>query len=294
MSSQEVPSSPIYCPTSPPGEILFSPIYRPLSPPSHQAWGSERFPDSFHLDCPHPNCPGVLALSHRVEETFAPICPGVQPLATFHYKGYHTEGNPFNFISYPISCDLNEGCPPEVPYHQDAPSVLEAQAQVIQHEVYHGELVDLYQERQIQALKKEIEELKAANQQLAQVGLKMWVSNGIVCRDLEHFIGAHYFSLLQSLGDTLLRACPLSGSGSRGSPAPSESSLPPLEDAFPSTFFKSGFVSRGPSPDWVDEYLTRLANFSCPEVLALQSLCGPSFRPAEVVKEEDGPELGHL
>ena len=57
-------------------------------------------------------------------------------------------------------------------------------------------MVDLYQERQIQALRKEVEELKAANQQLAQVGLKMWVSNGIVHRDLEHFIRAHYFSLL--------------------------------------------------------------------------------------------------
>ena len=128
----------------------------------------------------------------------------VQPLANFHYEGHHTEGNPFHFISYPISCDLNEGCPPDVPYHQDASSVLEAQAQVIQHEVYHGGLVDLYQEQQIQALKKEVEELKAANQQLAQVGLKTWVSNGIVRQDLEHFIGSHYFSLLQSLGNTLL------------------------------------------------------------------------------------------
>ena len=64
--------------------------------------------------------------------------------------------------------------------------------------------MDLYQEQQIQALKKEVEELKAANQQLAQVGLKTWVSNGIVRQDLEHFIGSHYFSLLQSLGNTLL------------------------------------------------------------------------------------------
>ena len=126
-------------------------------------------------------------------------------------------------------------------------------------------------------LKEEVEALKAANQQLAQVGLKMWVSNGIIHWDLEHFIGAHYFSLLQSLSESLLQACSSSGSGSRGSPAPSESSLPPLEDAFPSVFFKSGFVSRGPSPDWIDEYLSRLANFLCPEVAALQSLCGPSF-----------------
>ena len=169
--------SPPYCPTSPPGGLLFSPIYCPISPPGHRAWGSERFPDSFHLNCPHPNCLGVLAPGHWVEETFAPIDPGVQPLAMFHYEGHHTEGNPFNFISYPISCELNDGCPPEVPYHQDTSSVLEAQAQVIQHEVYHGGLVDLYQERQIQALKKEVEELKAANQQLAQVGIKTWVSN---------------------------------------------------------------------------------------------------------------------
>ena len=152
----------------------------------------------------------------------------------------------------------------------------------------------MYQERQIQALRKEVEELKAANQQLAQVGLKTWVSNGIVQWDLEHFIRAHYFSLLQSLSNTLLQACPSSGAGSRDSPAPSESSLPPLEDAFPSAFFKSGFVSRGPSPDWVDEYLLRLANFLCPEVTALQSLCSPSFRPAEDASKEDRSELGYL
>ena len=204
MSSQQAPMSPPYRPTSPPGEILFSPVYHPSSPVGRRAWGSERFHDSFHLECPHPNCPGVLAPGHQVEETFAPIDPGVQPLATFHYEGRHAEGNPVNFVSYPISCDLNDGCPPEVPYHQDASSVLEAQAQVIQHKVYHGGLVDLFQERQIQALRKEVEELKAANQQLAQVGIKTWVSNGIVRWDLEHFIGAHYFSLLQSLSDTLL------------------------------------------------------------------------------------------
>ena len=269
--------SPPYRPTSPPGEILFSPIYHPTSPPGCRAWSSERFPDSFHLDCPHPNCTGVLAPGHRVEETFVPIDPGVQPLATFHYEGCHTEGNPFNFVSYPISCDLNDGCPPKVPYHQDASSILEAQAQVIQHEVYHGGLVDLYQERQIQALRKEVEELKAANQQLAQVGIKMWVSNAIVHWDLEHFIGAHYFSLLQSLGKTLLGACPEGELRSGGSPAPSESSLPPLEESFPSAFFKSEFISRGPSPFWVNDFLAGSVNFSCLEILALQSLCGPSF-----------------
>ena len=129
MSLQQAPMSPPYRPASPPGGILFSLVYRPSSPPGHRAWGSERFPDSFHLECPHPNCPGVLAPGHQVEETFAPIDPGVQPLATFHYEGCHAEGNPFNFISYPISCDLNDGCPPEVPYHQDASSVLEVQAQ---------------------------------------------------------------------------------------------------------------------------------------------------------------------
>ena len=139
-----------------------------------------------------------------MDETFAPICPGVQPLASFHYEGHHTKGNPFNFISYPISCDLNNGCPPEVPYHQDASSVLEAQAQVIQHEVYHGGLVDLYQECQIQELRKEVGELHTQNAELACVGIKMWVSNAIVHRDLEHFVRAHYYSLLQSLGDTLL------------------------------------------------------------------------------------------
>ena len=294
MSSQESFASPTYYPSSPVGNGHLFPIYHPSSPPGHCAWGSERFPDSFHLECPHPNCPGVLAPGHSVEETFAPICPGVQPLATFHYKGYHTKGNPFNFISYPISCDLNKGCLPEVPYHVDTSSILEAQAQVIQYEVYHGGLVDLYQERQIQSLRKEVKELKKAHQELAQVGIKTWVSNGIVCWDLEHFIRAHYFSLLQSLGESLLRACPSSDIGLRGSPAPSKSSLPPFEDAFPPTFFRSGFVSRGPSPNWVDEFLTRTVNFSCPEIMTLQSLCGPLFRPAEVVKEEDGSESRHL
>ena len=156
MSSQDSLASPTYYPSSPVGNGHLSPVYCPSSPPGHHAWWSERFPDSFHLECPHPNCPGVLALGHKVEETFAPIDPGVQLLATFHYEDCHTEGNPFNFISYPISCNLGEGCPPEVPYHQDASSVLEAQAQVIQHKVYHGGLVDLYQERQIQALRKEV------------------------------------------------------------------------------------------------------------------------------------------
>ena len=164
--------SPPYCPTSPKGGILFSPVYRPTSPPRHHAWGAERFLDSFHLECLHPNCPRVLAPGHGLDKTFAPICPGVQPLAMFHYKGHHTEGNPFNFVSYPISCDLGEVCPPKVPYHRDASSVLEAQAQVIQHEVYHGGLVDLYQERQIQALRKEVEELKTVNVELAHVGIK--------------------------------------------------------------------------------------------------------------------------
>ena len=125
------------------------------------------------MECPHPNCPGVLAPGHCLDKTFAPICSGVQPLATFHYKGRHTEGNPFNFISYPISCDLGKVCPPEVPYHQDALSVLEAQAQVIQHEVYQGGLVDLYRELQIQALRKEVGELCAQNAELACVGIKM-------------------------------------------------------------------------------------------------------------------------
>ena len=202
MSSQELLASPTYYPSSPVGNGHLSPIYRPISPPGHHAWGSERFPDSFHLECPHLNCPGVLAPGHGLDETYAPICPGVQPLATFHYKGHHTEGNPFNFISYLISCDLNDGCPPEVPYHQDAPSVLEVQAQVIQHEVYHGGLVDLYQERQIQELRKEVGELLAQNAELARVGIKTWVSNAIIRQDLEHFVGAHYYSLLQSLGDS--------------------------------------------------------------------------------------------
>ena len=251
MSSQESLASPVYYPSSPVGNGHLSPVYRPTSLPGHRAWGSERFPDSFHLECPHPNCPGVLAPGHQLDKTFAPICPGVQPLAMFHYECHHTKGNPFNFISYPISCDLNEGCPPEVPYHQDAPSVLEAQAQVIQHEVYHGGLVDLYQEHQIQELRKEVGKLRAQNAELARVGIKMWVSNAIVHRDLEHFVGAHYYSLLQSLGDTLLRACPQTDIGSRGSPASSKSSLPPLKDAYPPAFFKLGFVSRGPSPNCV-------------------------------------------
>ena len=114
----------------------------------------------------------------------------------FHYEGHHTEGNPFNFVSYPISCDLGEVCPPEVLYHADASSVLKAQAQVIQHEVYHGGLVDLYQERQIQALTKEVGELHEQNTELAHIGIKMWVSNAIVHWDLEHFIGAHHYPLL--------------------------------------------------------------------------------------------------
>ena len=229
-----------------------------------------------------------------MDKTFAPICPGVQSLALFHYEGHHTEGNPFNFISYPISCDLNDRCPPEVPYHQDASSVLEAQAQVIQHEVYHGGLVDLYQERQIQELRKEVGELHAQNAELACVGIKTWVSNAIVCRDLEHFIRAHYYSLLQSLGDTLLRACPQTDIGSGGSPAPSESSLPPLKDAYPPAFFKLGFVSQGPFPDWIDDFLLRLVNFVCPEITSRQSICGSMLQPSEDVKEEDGSELGHL
>ena len=104
MSSQESLASPTYYPSSPVGNGHISPIYRPTSPPGRHAWGLERFPDLFHLECPHLNCPGVLAPGHALDETFAPICPGVQPLATFYYKGHHTEGNPFNFISYPISC----------------------------------------------------------------------------------------------------------------------------------------------------------------------------------------------
>ena len=248
MSSEQTPMSPLYQPTSPLEGLLFSPIYRPTSPLGRCAWGSERFPDSFHLNCPHPNCPGVLAPGHQVEETFAPIDPGVQPLATFHYEGCHTEGNPFNFVSYPISCDLNDGCPPEVPYHQDASSVLEAQAQVIQHKVYHGGLVDLYQKRQIQALKKEIEELKVANQQLAQVGIKMWVSNTIVRWDLEHFIGAHYFSLLQSLGKTLLGACP-EGELRSGVPLPPPSPLSlPLRNPSPQPSSSLGLLAEDCPP----------------------------------------------
>ena len=218
-----------------------------------------------------------MAPGHGVEETFAPICPGVQPKATFHYEGHHAEANPFNFLSYPISCNFEEGCPPEVPYHQDASSVLEAQVQVVQHKVYHSGLVDLYQERQIQVLWKEVEDLKLANQQLAQVGIKTWVSNAIICRNLEHFIGAHYFSLIQSLGETLLGVCPEGKLRSGGSPAPSESSLPPLEESFPSAFCKSGFISRGPSPTWINDFLAGSINFLCPEVMAFQSLCGPLF-----------------
>ena len=68
---------------------------------------------------------------------------------------------------------------------------------------------------------------------MARVGIKTWVSNAIVYQDLEHFIGAHSYSLLQSLSDTLLWACPQTDVGSGGSPAPFESSLPPLEDAYP-------------------------------------------------------------
>ena len=82
--------------------------------------------------------------------------------------------------------------------------------------------------------------------------------------------------------------------GSGGSPAPSESSLPPLEDAYPPAFFKSGFVSRGPSLDWINNFLTKSVNFLCPEITTLQSICGPLVRPLEDVKEEDGSELGHL
>ena len=126
-------------------------------------------------------------------------------------------------------------------------------------------------------LRKEVEELKKANQQLASIRIKTWVSNGIVYWDLEHFIGAHYFSLIQSLSNTLLRAYPETDIGSGGSPAPSEFSLPPLKDVYPPAFFKLGFVSRGPLPDWVDEFLARLVNFLCPEITSLQSLCGPLF-----------------
>ena len=211
MSSQDSLTSPTYYPLSLVGNGHLSPVYCSFSPPGCCAWGSERFLNTFHLECPHSNCSGVLAPGHSLDKTFAPICSGVQPLAMFHYEGHHTEGNPFNFISYPISCDLGEVYPPEVPYHQDASSVLEAQAQLIQHEVYHVELVDLYQERQIQALRKEVGELHEQNVKLAHVGIKTWVSNAIVRRDLEHFIGAHYYSLLQSLGDTILRACPCQG-----------------------------------------------------------------------------------
>ena len=93
---------------------------------------------------------------------------------------------------------------------------------------------------------------------------------------------------------TLLRACPQTDVGSRGLPALSKSSLPPLEDAYPPTFFKSGFISRGPSPDWIDNFLSRLVNFACPEIVSLQSICGASVRPSEDAEEEDGPESGHL
>ena len=132
------------------------------------------------------------------------------------------------------------------------------------------------------------------NTELARVGIKMWVSNAIVHWDLEHFVRARYYSLLQSLGDTLLRACPQTDIGSGGSPAPSKSSLPPLEEAYPPAFFKSGFVSRGPSPDWVDDFLSRSVNFACPEIASLQSICSSMLQSLEDVKEEDGSELGHL
>ena len=107
-------------------------------------------------------------------------------------------------------------------------------------------------------------------------------------------IGAHYYSLLQSLGNTLLRACPQTDIGSGNSPAPSESSLPLLEDAYSPTFFKLGFISRGPSLDWINDFLARSVNFSCPKIASLQSICGPAVQHLQDVKEEDGPELGHL
>ena len=62
---------------------------------------------------------------------------------------------------------------------------LAAQNQLIHHQNYHGDLVDFHQERQIMALKKEIEGLKLANHDLAWVGLKMWVHMAIFESDLE-------------------------------------------------------------------------------------------------------------
>ena len=92
MSSQEAPMLPPYYPSSPVRCFL--------------PWESGRFPDSFHLECPHEGCAEILAPGHGAEETFAPICPGVQPQATFHYEGSNQEGNPFNFVSYLISFNL--------------------------------------------------------------------------------------------------------------------------------------------------------------------------------------------
>ena len=173
--------------------------------------------------------------------------PGFSPRLSFIMRVLPEE-NPFNFVSYPISCNLGEVCPPEVPYYQDANSMLEAQVQVMQHEAYHSGLVDLYQESQIQALRKEVEELKSANQELAHIGIKMWVSNAIVHHNLEELIQSHCYPLLQSLRESLIASCPSSLIGPRGSPAASKASLPHLENAFPSSFFKSGFISREPSP----------------------------------------------
>ena len=72
--------SPPYCPTSSPGGIPFFPVYCPSSPVGCSLpWSAGRFPDTFHLKCPHKGCPGIMAPGHGVEEMFAPICPVLEP-----------------------------------------------------------------------------------------------------------------------------------------------------------------------------------------------------------------------
>lgn len=121
MSSQKIPSSPVYCPTSP--------AYCPTSSEAFpSSWYAPKLLHSFSLECEFEECHGVFtgSLQEGLANIFGPLLStGVDFKIGFHYEGEYHFANPFNFVEYPIGgkgCDERESCNQIFQYFQDTPS----------------------------------------------------------------------------------------------------------------------------------------------------------------------------